>query len=75
MIYCYYTWLQAYSYRNVLPLLSDKYHAIAFDWLGELHTSLAVRLMQKVLTWQGEEPMHILMLPVAQMFWSIDSYA
>jgi len=25
---------QAYSYRNVLPLLSDKYHAIAFDWLG-----------------------------------------
>ncbi|XP_062207903.1 uncharacterized protein LOC133909472 isoform X2 [Phragmites australis] len=25
---------QAYSYRNVLPVLSDKYHAIAFDWLG-----------------------------------------
>jgi hypothetical protein len=23
----------------VLPLLSDKYHAIAFDWLGELHIS------------------------------------
>ncbi|OQU88110.1 hypothetical protein SORBI_3003G403800 [Sorghum bicolor] len=25
---------QAYSYRNVMPVLSDKYHAIAFDWLG-----------------------------------------
>lgn len=25
---------QAYSYRNVLPVLSDKYHPIAFDWLG-----------------------------------------
>jgi len=36
--------LQAYSYRNVMPVLSDKYHAIAFDWLGEhLHTSLLFR--------------------------------
>ncbi|XP_044359135.1 cis-3-alkyl-4-alkyloxetan-2-one decarboxylase isoform X1 [Triticum aestivum] len=25
---------QAYSYRNVLPVLSDKYRSIAFDWLG-----------------------------------------
>ncbi|KAL6339472.1 hypothetical protein AAG906_033008 [Vitis piasezkii] len=25
---------QAYSYRKVLPVLSKKYHAIAFDWLG-----------------------------------------
>ncbi|WVZ67665.1 hypothetical protein U9M48_016713 [Paspalum notatum var. saurae] len=25
---------QAYSYRNVLPVLSERYHAIAFDWLG-----------------------------------------
>ncbi|XP_027113396.1 uncharacterized protein [Coffea arabica] len=25
---------QAYSYRKVLPILSKKYHAIAFDWLG-----------------------------------------
>ncbi|XP_066313183.1 uncharacterized protein [Miscanthus floridulus] len=25
---------QAYSYRNVMPVLSDKYHAMAFDWLG-----------------------------------------
>uniref|UniRef100_A0A0E0FXP1 AB hydrolase-1 domain-containing protein n=1 Tax=Oryza nivara TaxID=4536 RepID=A0A0E0FXP1_ORYNI len=25
---------QAYSYRNVLPVVSDNYHAIAFDWLG-----------------------------------------
>ncbi|KAL6616615.1 hypothetical protein ACP70R_038885 [Stipagrostis hirtigluma subsp. patula] len=25
---------QAYSYRNVLPVLSDRYHTIAFDWLG-----------------------------------------
>ncbi|RVW27198.1 hypothetical protein CK203_092598 [Vitis vinifera] len=24
----------AYSYRKVLPVLSKKYHAIAFDWLG-----------------------------------------
>ncbi|CAO2167523.1 unnamed protein product [Urochloa humidicola] len=30
---------QAYSYRNVLPVLSDKYHVIAFDWL-EYTTSL-----------------------------------
>ncbi|XP_031407865.1 uncharacterized hydrolase YNR064C isoform X4 [Punica granatum] len=25
---------QAYSYRKVLPVLSKKYHAIAFDWIG-----------------------------------------
>ncbi|XP_047053254.1 haloalkane dehalogenase 2-like [Lolium rigidum] len=25
---------QAYSYRKVLPVLSDKYRSIAFDWLG-----------------------------------------
>ncbi|XP_072965107.1 uncharacterized hydrolase YNR064C [Typha angustifolia] len=25
---------QAYSYRKVLPILSEDYHAIAFDWLG-----------------------------------------
>ncbi|KAL2319401.1 hypothetical protein Fmac_028370 [Flemingia macrophylla] len=25
---------QAYSYRKVLPVLSNDYHAIAFDWLG-----------------------------------------
>ncbi|KAG1330894.1 hypothetical protein COCNU_02G008620 [Cocos nucifera] len=25
---------QAYSYRKVLPVLSEDYHAIAFDWLG-----------------------------------------
>lgn len=27
--------LQAYSYRNVLPILSKKNRAIAFDWLGK----------------------------------------
>ncbi|XP_010926737.1 uncharacterized protein [Elaeis guineensis] len=25
---------QAYSYRKVLPVLSEDYHAVAFDWLG-----------------------------------------
>ncbi|KAH0448507.1 hypothetical protein IEQ34_022307 [Dendrobium chrysotoxum] len=25
---------QAYSFRKVLPVLSEEYHAIAFDWLG-----------------------------------------
>lgn len=25
---------QAYSYRKVLPILSENYHAVAFDWLG-----------------------------------------
>ncbi|XP_055812934.1 uncharacterized protein LOC129882584 isoform X2 [Solanum dulcamara] len=25
---------QAYSYRKVLPILENKYHAIALDWLG-----------------------------------------
>ncbi|KMZ66804.1 Hydrolase, alpha/beta fold family protein [Zostera marina] len=25
---------QAYSYRKLLPILSEKYRAIAFDWLG-----------------------------------------
>ncbi|XP_065028466.1 uncharacterized protein LOC135651862 isoform X2 [Musa acuminata AAA Group] len=27
---------QAYSYRKVLPVLSEDHHAIAFDWLGTL---------------------------------------
>lgn len=30
------SWYQAYSYRKVLPILSNKYHAIAFDWIGML---------------------------------------
>ncbi|KAL5703138.1 hypothetical protein ACHQM5_028268 [Ranunculus cassubicifolius] len=25
---------QAYSYRNILPILAKNYHAVAFDWLG-----------------------------------------
>ena len=30
--------VQAYSYRNVIPLLSSDYHVIAFDWLGMYQT-------------------------------------
>ncbi|XP_020112300.1 uncharacterized protein LOC109726855 [Ananas comosus] len=28
---------QAYSYRKVLPILSEGYHATAFDWLGRMY--------------------------------------